>query len=321
MGKILKTNENEYFEMRFHSIGGQGAYTIGKMIAQIGFLHDEIKSSVFATYGSEKKGAPVSVFVRMLEGEKITKFSAVKNPDVVVVFHEQLLKTINVLEGLKPGGKLIVNSDLEPQELVNKYNLNISEVSVIDATKYAMETKSKANTVMFGAIMKELDSFDKQLGIKEIEKSFSSRYANLIEANEKAYNLGYEKSIGSEVTPSIKESEKTAAALGYETQYEGGIIRGNNAQKVDRSISREGYIPKFDKSLCINCTKCDMTCPDDCFVWKEEEGRRGRKDMTLQGIDYKHCKGCLRCVKVCPTKALFQDIETREYAKENTVEK
>lgn len=27
------------------------------------------------------------------------------------------------------------------------------------------------------------------------------------------------------------------------------------------------------------------------------------------GLDYHHCKGCLRCVEVCPTNALVQGLE------------
>ena len=76
-----------------------------------------------------------------------------------------------------------------------------------------------------------------------------------------------------------------------------------------RSISREGYIPSFNKELCINCTKCDFTCPDDCFIWEEQEGRRGRTEMILTGINYQYCKGCMRCVNVCPTEALTKKIE------------
>lgn len=31
--------------------------------------------------------------------------------------------------------------------------------------------------------------------------------------------------------------------------------------------------------------------------------------MVNQGVDYYHCKGCLRCVEVCPTGALVSALE------------
>ena len=31
--------------------------------------------------------------------------------------------------------------------------------------------------------------------------------------------------------------------------------------------------------------------------------------MVNRGLDYYHCKGCLRCVEVCPTSALVPALE------------
>jgi pyruvate ferredoxin oxidoreductase gamma subunit len=31
--------------------------------------------------------------------------------------------------------------------------------------------------------------------------------------------------------------------------------------------------------------------------------------MFLQGIDYRYCKGCLKCVEACPFNALTKEIE------------
>ncbi len=320
---ILPVKKNELFELRFHSIGGQGAYTIGQMVATLAAKKENINASVFASYGSEKKGAPVSVFIRMLESEKkITNFSAVKNPNVVVVFHEKLLETINVLEGIEDNGVLIINTDLSAEELVKRYNLNINKVVTVDATKYALEAKAKLNTVMYGAIMKSLDFLDKDEGLNEITEKLSYKYPQLVEPNKNAYLIGYEKAKVSTVESlNVEFKSSSNLSLGYENQYEGGVIQGVNTYKVNRSISREGVLPSFNKDECINCTKCDMTCPDDCFVWKEEEGRRGRMEMVLQGIDYNLCKGCLRCVEICPTDALEEKIETRDFAINHTVKK
>lgn len=322
MSHILPIKKNEFFELRFHSIGGQGAYTTGQMIASLGSELPELRASVFASYGSEKKGAPVSVFIRFLESSnKITNFSAVQTPNLVCVFHEQLLETIDVLEGLKDNGTLIINSDLSGQELANRYNLNANNIIVIDATKISVETGAKINTIMFGAIMKQLSFLDQEKGNGEIESKLGYKYPELVASNIEAYNKGYERSVAYKVNPIIKSTTNKTAVLGYETQLQGGIILGANAQKINRAISREGYLPAFNQEACINCTKCDTTCPDDCFVWKEQEGRRGRMEMVLSGVDYQYCKGCLRCVEACPTDALTTLVETRDYALNNSQKK
>lgn len=322
MNKVLPIAENEFFELRFHSIGGQGAYTTGQMIASLGSALPELKASVFASYGSEKKGAPVSVFIRFLESEnKITNFSAVQTPNIVCVFHEQLLASIDVLDGLKEGGTLVINSDLSGQELADRYNLNIENIVVVDGTKISVETGAKINTIMFGAIMKQLSFLDQDKGSNEIKSKLGYKYPELVDLNITAYNKGYVECSNFEVNAVKGKQSESLIELGYETQIEGGVILGANAHKVNRSISREGYLPAFDKEACINCTKCDTTCPDDCFVWIEQEGRRGRMEMVLSGIDYQYCKGCLRCVESCPTDALTTLIETRDYAISNSKQK
>ena len=36
---------------------------------------------------------------------------------------------------------------------------------------------------------------------------------------------------------------------------------------------------------------------------------KGKAAMVNAGLDYHHCKGCLRCVEVCPTNALVAGLE------------
>lgn len=322
MTKILPVNEREFFEIRFHSIGGQGAYTTGQMLATTMAEIDGLNAAVFASYGSEKKGAPVNVFIRVAENQKITNYSAVNTPNMVVVFHERLLTDPNVMTGLKDDAIFVVNTDLSAQEVVDMYGLNINNIVTVSGTAIAVEQSAKINTVMYGACAKALPFVNPDLAREQITAKLSYKYPHLVEANIKAFNSGYDNASFDEVTPAAaKVSTASQVKLGYETQIEGGVILGANAQRVDRSISREGYLPKFDQETCINCTKCDMTCPDDCFVWEEVEGRRGRMEMVLQGIDYQFCKGCLRCVTACPTGSLTSHVEERGYAEANSIKK
>ena len=96
---------------------------------------------------------------------------------------------------------------------------------------------------------------------------------------------------------------------GYNNAPIGGINpRIGSTVSNDLSSSREGYIPLFIQEKCINCGLCDSTCPD--FVFQFMPGiYKDRKCMVNMGPDYTHCKGCLRCVEVCPTNALVMALE------------
>ena len=98
--------------------------------------------------------------------------------------------------------------------------------------------------------------------------------------------------------------QETRTRWGYENAPIGGVNPHiGSTVSNDLSASREGYIPLFLPEKCINCGLCDTTCPDMVFQFKEGE-YKGRKAMVNTGLDYHHCKGCLRCVAVCPTNAL-----------------
>ena len=51
--------------------------------------------------------------------------------------------------------------------------------------------------------------------------------------------------------------------------------------------------PIFHKDRCIQCLQCWINCPDTSILIK---------DKKVEGFDYKHCKGCGICAKVCPVK-------------------
>ena len=96
---------------------------------------------------------------------------------------------------------------------------------------------------------------------------------------------------------------------GYENAPIGGINpRIGSTVSNDLSPSRQGYIPLFVQEKCINCGLCDSTCPDMVFQFAPGV-YKGKECMVNQGLDYYHCKGCLRCVEICPTNALVTALE------------
>ena len=323
----LLPNKNElgFFEIRMESIGGLGANLAGKMLAEAGVLGHGLNGSNFSSYGSEKKGSPVKSFIRFSEQDvEIRDHSPIEEPHIIAVFHEALYKMVDVVKGLKPDGIVLVNSARDMDSVRKDLNITGGTLAIVDALGIAVEEKTRVNTAMLGSLFRICDFLDPDVMRSVIRETFEKKYPHLVEPNLKTFNRGYEEvSFRTFQSDAVKDQETSLIGpgiLGHGCQMPGGIIlgQGNSIQK-DVSASRQGFLPSFDSSTCINCAACDNVCPDFCFVWEEGEDKRGRKNMFLKGIDYQYCKGCLKCVVACPTASLTEMREELMYAEKHTV--
>jgi pyruvate ferredoxin oxidoreductase gamma subunit len=325
MSILPMKNDLGFFEIRLESIGGLGANLAGKMLAEAGVLGLGLNGMNFSSYGSEKKGSPVKSFIRYCEpGVEIRDHSPIEQPHVVGVFHEALYKTIDVVSGLNADGIVLVNTTREFDEVKKDLKLEYGTLAIVDALTIAVEEKTKVNTAMLGALYRICDFLDPEEMRKVIRKTFEKKYPHFVEPNIRTFDRGYnEVQFKTYEVPEGAEGKsfsRPVPQLGYLTQDIGGtmIAQGNSILK-DLSGSRQGFLPNFEQEKCINCAACDNVCPDFCFVWEAGVDKKGRKQMTLQGIDYQYCKGCLKCVEACPTDALSDLREMIGFADENRV--
>jgi len=98
----------EYIEVRFHGRGGQGIVTASAVLSQAFFLEGKYPQSV-PLYGPQRRGAPVTVFLRVGE-KKIHLRSWVYAPQYVVVLDESLIEIASVTQGVPKGGTILVNA-------------------------------------------------------------------------------------------------------------------------------------------------------------------------------------------------------------------
>ena len=70
----------------------------------------------FPSFGTERRGAPVTGFNRV-DDKQIKIRSGIYHPDVVVVLDESLVALVDVAEGLKPDGILLVNTTKSLEDL------------------------------------------------------------------------------------------------------------------------------------------------------------------------------------------------------------
>jgi len=106
-------------------------------------------SQAFPSFGAERVGAPVMAFVR-IDDKKIRTREDVQNPDYLIVQDSNLIGSVPVLDGLKPDGLILVNSEKKPEELQLK---TTAKVETIPATEIALEIIGRPipNAIMIGA--------------------------------------------------------------------------------------------------------------------------------------------------------------------------
>ncbi len=339
----------EYYEVRLESIGGLGANLCGKMLGELGVKYLDLNSSSFSSYGSEKTGTPVKGFIRYCNREKeIRVHSPVVEPDLLVVFHQALLKDKSVWKGC--GRETVVIIALEPgqeepgclqkqENIVDRKNgEKLQRIDTagckagicygLEAQRIAMETHSRINVVMLGAALKVMGIKNIEVGEQICKDTLGKKYPDALKNNLEGIRRGYEEVKRLELSLECEKEETECRQndtvqeniqypeWGYQNAPIGGInTRPGSTVVADLSPSRQGYIPIFIKERCINCGLCHSTCPDMVFQFAKGE-YKGREMMVNQGLDYYHCKGCLRCVDVCPVNALVRGVEAEHSKKE-----
>lgn len=182
------------FEIRIHSRGGQGAKTIGQILAEAG-IEDGKFVEAFSEYGPERSGAPMQVFIR-ISTEPIRIHSNIKNPDIIILADPSLLGMVDITAGLKKNGAIIVNTAKKFEEIKSMLKTSQSQkIYPIDATKIAIEVLGKdfSGIVLMGVLNKINPIVSKAALEEELEEIFARKKGKeMAEKNILAFRSGYE---------------------------------------------------------------------------------------------------------------------------------
>ena len=179
-------------EIRWHGRGGQGAKTASLLLADAAFNTGKYIQG-FPEYGPERMGAPITAYNR-ISNTPITLHSNIYEPDYVVVVDDTLLDSVDVTNGLKETGAIIINTTKSANELESKLKNYKGAVYTIDARKVSMETLGKyfPNTPMLAAIVKVSGIMSEEEFLNDMQGSFKHKFAKkpeVIEGNMKALEL------------------------------------------------------------------------------------------------------------------------------------
>jgi 2-oxoacid:acceptor oxidoreductase gamma subunit (pyruvate/2-ketoisovalerate family) len=135
-------------EVRFHGRGGQGAVTAARILSNA-FVRQGKFGSSFPMFGFERRGAPVTAFMRFDENH-IREKTQIYNPDCLVVLDPSQKNSPLIYDGLKPNGILILNTTKPIKERPHKH---LSRAGIVDAETIALEEigMPSPNTCILGA--------------------------------------------------------------------------------------------------------------------------------------------------------------------------
>ncbi|MBI4242058.1 MAG: 2-oxoacid:acceptor oxidoreductase family protein [Candidatus Rokubacteria bacterium] len=133
-------------EIRIHGRGGQGAQ-VGCQILAGAFFKTGRWVQAFAAYGGERRGAPVTAYLRVDE-RPIRVRSDIERPHHIIVLDATLLDDSSIVASLRPGGWLFVNAPLPGVPPWNSVR-----VVTVDATAIALRRglSPVVSTTMLGA--------------------------------------------------------------------------------------------------------------------------------------------------------------------------
>lgn len=188
--------ETETKNMMIVGVGGQGTLLASKLLGRL-LLGRGYDVKVSEVHGMSQRGGSVVTYVRW-GGKVFSPIIDKGQADCILSF--ELLEAARYTEYLKPGGRIIVNSQQinpmpviagtasYPESLAEKLEALGIDVDALDALSLAEEAgNSKAvNLVLMGRLARHFD-FTKEEWMDAIEHSVPPKF---LELNKKAFALG-----------------------------------------------------------------------------------------------------------------------------------
>lgn len=182
-------------EIRWHGRGGQGAKTAALLLADVAFKTGKYVQG-FPEYGPERMGAPITAYNR-ISASPITVHSNIYDPDYVAVVDDSLLEHIDVTQGLKPEGAVIVNTERSREEIASMLSGYQGRVYTIDARDISVKAlgRNYPNSPMLAAVVAVTGVMDPGVFLREMKASFEHKFAKkpeVIDGNMKALQMTLE---------------------------------------------------------------------------------------------------------------------------------
>jgi pyruvate ferredoxin oxidoreductase gamma subunit len=166
------------FQVRMHGRGGQGVVTASELLSVAAFLEGK-HAQAFPSFGSERMGAPVVSFCR-IDDKEIRLREPIVGPDALIVQDPTLFKVVDVFQGLRPGGYVLINTtktigELGLADVASR--LPAGHVRTVPGTELALRHVGRplANAALLGAFAGLTGIVELQSVAKAIRQAFAGK--------------------------------------------------------------------------------------------------------------------------------------------------
>ncbi|MEJ2723012.1 MAG: 2-oxoacid:acceptor oxidoreductase family protein [bacterium] len=142
-------------EIRIHGRGGQGAVVASKVLASA-FFKEGHYVQAFPAFGVERRGAPVAAFIRV-DTAPVRLRCNVYEPEHLIVLDPALTETIDITEGFKESGWILLNTHKNPEDFVYSEKFKVATVDAFAiAIRHHLGSRATpiVNTAILGAFAK-----------------------------------------------------------------------------------------------------------------------------------------------------------------------
>ena len=176
----------DLIEIRWHGRGGQGAVTSAELLARAAINEGKF-AQAFPSFGPERRGAPVMAFNRISAQKPIRVRAGITEPNVVVVLDATVLRVVNVTDGLRDNGTVVINTKRPLSDLRAEFNTKW-RLAAIDATRIAREVLGVpiVNTTMLGTLLKATGVVKAESLVEPLKERFGRLAERNINAMKKA---------------------------------------------------------------------------------------------------------------------------------------
>jgi 2-oxoacid:acceptor oxidoreductase gamma subunit (pyruvate/2-ketoisovalerate family)/2-oxoacid:acceptor oxidoreductase delta subunit (pyruvate/2-ketoisovalerate family) len=271
-------------EMVISGRGGQGVVLASQLLADaLGRAGYWVQS--FPEFKAERRGAPISAFLRWDRKSAIHRRYKVRECDVLAVVSASP-PSPELIRSVRKGGLLVLNRDAR-FALAGKLEVVRVPASGIARRHRILSAEGRpmANVAVLGACMRYLVPG----GLKFLEQAIAERVGPLAQANILAAREGYTRCTRQRrltQDPRVEAAPPPAIAAAR-THEIFPVSTIDSLQNHTGSWSDERPVLT---ETCTACALCALFCPEGAIA-------RCNDSMT---VDVLYCKGCGICEAVCP---------------------